>query len=57
MKALELLKNECPHRPMAVCRELTKIYEEIVRGTAEEVLQHYQTHPEKVRGEFVVVLG
>ena len=57
LKALELLKNECPHRPMAVCRELTKIYEEIIRGTAEEMLQHYQAHPEKVRGEFVVVLG
>ena len=57
LKALELLKNECPDRPMVVCRELTKIYEEIIRGTADEILKYYQAHPEKVRGEFVVVLG
>lgn len=57
LKALELLKNECPQRPMAVCRELTKIYEEIVRGTSEDILKYYQAHPEKVRGEFAVVLG
>lgn len=57
LKALELLKNECPQRPIAVCRELTKIFEEIIRGTAEEILQYYQAHPDKVRGEFVIVLG
>ena len=57
LKALELLKSECPQRPIVICRELTKIYEETVRGAAEEILQYYQAHPEKVRGEFVVVLG
>ncbi|TAN58349.1 16S rRNA (cytidine(1402)-2'-O)-methyltransferase [Patescibacteria group bacterium] len=57
LKALELLKNECPDRPMVVCRELTKIYEEIIRGTADEILNYYQARPEKVRGEFAVVLG
>src|SRR3989338_1201371 len=57
LKALELLKSECPQRPIVICRELTKIYEETVRGAAEEILQYYQAYPEKVRGEFVVVLG
>lgn len=57
LKALESLKNECPLRSLAVCRELTKIYEEIIRGAPEEILSYYQAHPEKVKGEFVVVLG
>lgn len=42
-------------RPVAVCREISKIHEECVRGTLAEALQHFTaTEP---RGEFVVVLG
>ena len=39
-------------RRIAVCRELTKLYEEIFRGTAAEALAHF----EKPRGEFTVVV-
>lgn len=39
-------------RRMAVCRELTKMYEEVFRGTASEALQHF-TDP---RGEFTLVI-
>jgi len=39
-------------RRIAVCRELTKLYEEIFRGTAAEALEHF----EKPRGEFTVVV-
>ncbi|RRQ50140.1 16S rRNA (cytidine(1402)-2'-O)-methyltransferase [Maribacter algicola] len=42
-------------RPVSVSRELTKMYEEIVRGTAEEVLKHYTEKPPK--GEIVIVVG
>ncbi len=42
-------------RAISVSRELTKIYEETVRGTAEEVLQHYTNKPPK--GEIVIVVG
>lgn len=42
-------------RPVSVSRELTKLYEETVRGTAEEVLQHYTEKPPK--GEIVIVVG
>ncbi len=42
-------------RPVSVSRELSKLYEETVRGTAEEVLQHYNEKPPK--GEIVVVVG
>jgi 16S rRNA (cytidine1402-2'-O)-methyltransferase len=44
-------------RIVVVCRELTKIHEEVVRDTASGVLSYYTSHPDKVRGEFVVVVG
>ncbi|WP_255421340.1 16S rRNA (cytidine(1402)-2'-O)-methyltransferase [Lutibacter sp. HS1-25] len=42
-------------RPIAVSRELTKLYEETVRGTVAEVLAHFTKKDPK--GEFVVVVG
>ncbi|RAV28297.1 16S rRNA (cytidine(1402)-2'-O)-methyltransferase [Sinomicrobium soli] len=42
-------------RPVSVSRELTKIYEETIRGTAAEVLAHYTGNPPK--GEIVIVVG
>ena len=42
-------------RPVSVSRELTKLYEETVRGTVSEVLEHFTEKPPK--GEFVVVVG
>jgi len=42
-------------RPICVCRELSKLHEENVRGTAEQVLKHFETKAPK--GEIVVVVG
>ncbi|TMU55182.1 16S rRNA (cytidine(1402)-2'-O)-methyltransferase [Flagellimonas algicola] len=42
-------------RPASVSRELTKMYEETVRGTLTEVLEHFTAKPPK--GELVVVVG
>ena len=42
-------------RPISVSRELTKLYEETVRGTISEVLEHFTKKAPK--GEFVVVVG
>ena len=42
-------------RPLCVARELTKIYEEFVRGTVAEVSAHYTAQPP--RGEVVIVIG
>ena len=42
-------------RPVSVSRELTKLYEETIRGTEEEVLKHYTEKPPK--GEIVIVVG
>jgi 16S rRNA (cytidine1402-2'-O)-methyltransferase len=44
-----------PDRAVAVCRELTKLHEEIVRGTAAELAARYAI--EDPRGEIVVVVG
>jgi len=44
-----------PERQVSVCREISKVHEESVRGTLQEVLQHFtETEP---RGEFVIVVG
>jgi 16S rRNA (cytidine1402-2'-O)-methyltransferase len=44
-----------PERPVAVCRELTKLHEEVRRGSAAELAAHYGESPP--RGELVLVLG
>jgi 16S rRNA (cytidine1402-2'-O)-methyltransferase len=42
-------------RPVSVSREITKLHEETVRGTATEVLAHYTKKPPK--GEIVIIVG
>lgn len=57
MKTLQSLAETLePGRQVVVCRELTKIYEQTVRGSAQEVLGYFTQHENKVRGEFVVVV-
>jgi 16S rRNA (cytidine1402-2'-O)-methyltransferase len=45
------------NRQVIVLRELTKVFEEIVRGTPEEILKHFETYPDKVKGEFVIIIS
>ncbi len=52
---LELLAAMDPDRPVAVCRELTKMHEEVVRGRAVELAERYADAPPK--GEVVLVIG
>jgi 16S rRNA (cytidine1402-2'-O)-methyltransferase len=52
---LALLAEVEPSRRVAVCRELTKAHEEIVRGTAAELATRYADAPP--RGEVVLVLA
>jgi 16S rRNA (cytidine1402-2'-O)-methyltransferase len=49
-RTLEELPAEAP---VAVCRELTKLHEEVFRGTAGEAVRHFS---ERVRGEIVLVV-
>lgn len=50
----ELHALEIAHVTLA--RELTKMHEEIVAGSPAELLAHFSTHPDTVRGEFVVIV-
>src|SRR3954447_12280052 len=43
-------------RPVAVCRELTKLHEEVVRGTAAELTERYANEDDP-KGEIVLVIG
>jgi 16S rRNA (cytidine1402-2'-O)-methyltransferase len=52
---LSVLASLDPSRPVAVCRELTKAHEEVVRGTAAELASRYADAPP--RGEVVLVIG
>ncbi len=57
MKALEsLTKFIGAERRIAVARELTKMHESLIRGSAPEVLAHFESHPDQVRGECVVIV-
>lgn len=53
-KSLESLLGM--NKKVAIGRELTKMFEEVVRGTPEEVFEYFKTNQDKVRGEFVVVV-
>src|SRR5690625_4106441 len=51
----QLIQHLGEERPASVSREITKLYEETVRGSLNEVKQHFEKHPPK--GEFVLVVG
>jgi 16S rRNA (cytidine1402-2'-O)-methyltransferase len=53
-RSLAALAREVPDRRAAVCRELTKRHEEVVRGTVSELAERFA---EPVRGEVTLVLG
>jgi 16S rRNA (cytidine1402-2'-O)-methyltransferase len=52
--SLQVLARVIPNRPAAVCRELTKRFEEVARGTVAELAERF---PGAVRGEVTLVLG
>ena len=58
LKTLESLNTFLDSkREVVVARELTKMFEEIINGSPEEVLNYFKENEEKVRGEFVVIVG
>ncbi len=57
-KTLESLNKHLPEtKKVVLARELTKLFEEIVEGSATEVLNYFKSNPDKVRGEFVVIIS
>jgi 16S rRNA (cytidine1402-2'-O)-methyltransferase len=55
IETLEDLRDALGDRPMAAARELTKVFEEVRRGTPKELLAHFTEHAP--RGEFVLVVS
>ena len=47
----------CQQIKVTIGRELTKIYEEVVQGDIDFVVDYFNKNPDKVRGEFVVMLS
>jgi 16S rRNA (cytidine1402-2'-O)-methyltransferase len=55
IKCLEEL-NKLGDRKVMIGREISKIYEEFLTGTPEELLSVFKGKPEKTKGEFVVMV-
>lgn len=57
-RILKLLEELVQHQVLhiIIARELTKMHEEVVSGAPSEVLEHFKTYPDRVRGEFVVIV-
>lgn len=53
--ALQAIASAFPHRDVAVCRELTKLHEEVFRGSALEVAAEFASR-DSVKGEIVIVV-
>lgn len=58
VSALQAVQEVFPLRRVAVCRELTKLHEEVVRGSVDEVLHIFEQRQEEgsIKGEIVLVI-
>ena len=58
-RILKLLKElEALHiSRVIIASELTKVHEEVVSGSVADVQVHFLAHPDRVRGEFVVIVA
>lgn len=56
-KSLASLVAHVPEVRVTILREMTKLFESTVTGTAIEVAAYFAEHQDKVRGEFVVIVG
>ena len=57
LKTLAALEEHILEREIIVVREMTKIYEQSVTGSAAVVHAYYQEHPKEVRGEIVIIIS
>ena len=54
-KTLEALKDS--GKIVTICREITKMHESYLSGSAEDVLLSFKNNPDTLRGEFVVIVS
>jgi 16S rRNA (cytidine1402-2'-O)-methyltransferase len=57
VRTLESLARMLGERKVSICRELTKIHEEVLTGSSAEIAALLADTPEKIRGEFVVIIN
>ena len=55
IKTLQEIFDVLGDRPAVIARELTKMNEEIIRGTVSDILSYFSNN--KPRGEFVIMIG
>ena len=56
LRTLEESVSYVGDRKVGVYKEITKIHEEFISGTCEEVLNFFRENPDKIKGEFVVII-
>jgi len=52
----EMDQNRSSCKKIILGRELTKMFEEIIRGEVRDVKKYYQENPDKIKGELVVLI-
>jgi len=52
-----LVEHLEPSREIVIAREITKLYEQTIKGSAQEVLHYFEENPGKVKGEFVIIIN
>jgi len=57
LKTLNSLIKFAPEKKVSLAREITKMYEEVLQGTAQELLEKLENDTQKQRGEFVVIVS
>ncbi len=57
MKTLESLQNLAGSHKVSIARELTKMHEELVQGSAAEILEYFKAHKDHQKGEFVIIVS
>ncbi len=57
VKLFQQLRDFVPNKKVTFARELTKMHEEVLQGTAQELLAILENNPQKQRGEFVVIVS
>ncbi len=57
LKSIESLKKYVGMRKVVIAREISKIYEQVISGTSEEIQKYFEDNKDKVRGEFVVMVS
>lgn len=55
LKNLEMLATFAPDKKIILGRELTKMFEQTMRGNILEVSEYFRQNPSKVKGEFVII--